>query len=227
MTTLRRITVPSLAVTLTLLTATTVTAQAASPPTVSLVPFGRATITLPAPVGFVEMLASSDEFKKRFASTDTQDSLAVHIPTETAAAYQSGQMLKFYTLVRVLRQLRAVDISTADFEDLAEQLTSKKLMASKEFQDYLAKQQEKGGPVGQPVDLGLLARTPNSVSVMALLPLSAGDKQATLIGVNSSIFVRNRLVYLYMYRMLESPADFQIVQDAAVDWVARTVAANR
>jgi hypothetical protein len=214
-------------VSIALLTATAAAAQPASPPTVTLLPFGRVTLTLPAPAGFVEVRAGSEEFQKRFASTDTQDSLAVHLPKETAAAYQSGQMLTFYTLVRVLRELRAVDISAADFEDLAEQMASKKLMASKEFQDFLAKEKQQGSPVGQPVDLGLLERTPNSVSVMALLPVSAGDKQATLVGVNSSVFVRNRLLYLYMYRVLESPADFKIVQDAAIDWVARTVAANR
>ena len=201
---------------------------AATPGAPIRVALGNVTLSIPPPVGFVDLHAGNDDIKQRFTSNVGQDTLAVHVPAATAAAYQAGQNLGFYTLVRVMQKLRAVDVPAADFDGLANELAAKKMFSSEEFQDYLARSKQRTGiTIGKPIDLGVVARTPQSVTTLVILTLESGSQQVTKLTASSTVFLRGRVVFLYMYRDMESPADLKVLQDAALDWVQRTVAANR
>ena len=201
---------------------------AATPGAPISVALGSVTLSIPPPAGFVDIHAGHDDIQQRFTSNVGQDTLAVHVPAATAAAYQPGQALGFYTLVRVMKTLRAVDVAPAEFEGMVNEIAAKKMFSAAEFQDFLARSKQRTGiTVGKPIDLGVLARTPQSVTTLAILSLENGSQQVTKLTASTTVFLRRRVVFLFMYRDMESPADLKVLQDAATDWVQRTVAANK
>ena len=192
------------------------------------VSLGEVTVTIPAPAGFEEKFASSDDIRKRFASTQTQDTLAVHIPKDVAASLQPGQALSFYTLVRVSKELRAVDVTAEDFAALAKELTSKKIFSAKEAQDYIAAAQRRTGiSMGRPIELGLVARTPESVSTLMIVQLASGESSATRLCVTATVFVRRRVLFFFSFRDFGSAEDLKTLPDFSSQWLQAILASNR
>lgn len=192
------------------------------------VQLGAVKVMLPAPAGFEDMFATSDDIKRRFPSTLTQDTLAVHVPSDVAATFRPGQALSYYTLVRVLKEVRAVDVTAAEFKELAAALSKKKLFSMKEAQDYIAAAERRTGmALGTPTELGVVGRTPQSVSVMSLIPLSKGPQQVTRVTVMAAVYIRRRLIYLNSFRDLATVDDIKILQDFSGRWVEAVIAANK
>lgn len=221
--------------------------QPASGASEHLYRLGDHDVSIPPPEGFVEAASRSEELKKFFEATEAKelDTLAVHLPAEVMEKVARGEhpFLEFYTKVSVSKQLRSMDQSQADFSGIVSYLRANNAklfnLKSPEMQSQL-KQQNKNltellksdakFDLSQPVSLGEIESTENSYGVLMLmkLKLNVGDEQLEkmIIGGTSAVRVKNRLVWIYTYRVFNSEKDSDVLRDFTKRWLADILRAN-
>jgi hypothetical protein len=207
---------------------------------------GDVVIVVPPPNGFEEAASQFENIRTRMSVTEDpgNDMLAVHLPAADCEKLRQGAVpgLTFYTKISVRKAIRSQNYSPVEFEairsDFQKQSTALLDITSPQFKSTLEHAEKAIKELGdqsklemsQPVNLGEFDSKPNIYSVMLLLNLTFrdGDNQRVIPLLSSISFVRvkQRLLYVYVYRRYESKADVEVLRDFSQQWTASIVAAN-
>jgi hypothetical protein len=188
---------------------------------------GNVTVTIPPPKGFEEVLGRFDDIRKRNPDSERLENLAMHLPSDVAKSFTPGQDLTFYTKVSVSRAGRAVEITDAFFADAAKQVAGANAFDQDAVKQRLAElEKQRGVAITQPLQMGTIDQTPNSMTTLALAAVSAGDRKVNLLMTTTLLHVRRRLVFAYAYRVFETSRDRTVLETLTKDWVRGILAAN-
>ena len=222
----------------------------------SSVQFGDKVIVVPAPEGFEEASSEFKQIKDRFLATEapSTDFLLAHLPADDCQSLRNGGtlVLNRYTKVSVRRELRDKTFSDDDMAASVAEFrknggaildpdgpTMKAVIESAER--GLTKLESK--PVGLGLNatenLGEFDVRPEVYSVMLLLTykVDSGGTQSLLpmLASLTLLKVKQRLLYVAVYRRISSPAALKIelkpgiseVKQLTTKWVNTILAANK
>ena len=212
----------------------------------SSVQMGDQRITIPAPQNFEEASSQFKIIKDTFTATEAQGNnmIAVHLPKSECDKLRSGTAteMNFYTKISVREAVRTLDLSPEQFATLIEQFRG----SSSQILDFNSpamkatlarmnrnlsdlRQEETKVDLSQPVNLGEFDTRPNIYSIMLLVRLKANpndDVGKLIAGSLSYVRVKQRLIYVYAYRLYKSTNDVEILKDFTKQWVGQILAAN-
>ena len=208
---------------------------------------GNRDVSIPPPKGFVEATSRSEDVKRVFEATEAAglDTLAVHVPADVMEKIIWGERpeLEFYTKVSVAKILRNVDSSQADFAKGVSYLRANNArmfdFTRPEFQSQFKKQNEGLSELlkrdtkidlAQPASLGEIENTRNSYGTLLLtkVRIQSGsiDKERILLMGASVVRIRERMVWIYTYRVFNSDKDTDILKAFTKRWLADILRAN-
>jgi hypothetical protein len=188
---------------------------------------GNVSVDIPPPNGFEDMLHQSEEFRRRIGENERLVNIAAHLPSEAAKAFTAGQDIPLYTKVSVSRGAVETDITDEFFAGLVKQQTETAVYDQDFLKKYLADRgKQLGVTMDKPVALGVIDQTPKSYSTLALAALSTGDRKINLLFSTTFLHIRRRLIFAYVYRIIESQKDQALVETLTRDWVRSILAAN-
>lgn len=209
---------------------------------------GAREIILPAPDGFEETASRIQSIQTAFGVTEDPnlELLAVHVPAEVFRKLQAGEAapLSFYTKVSAPKRGKLTDFSEADmaavgasFEATSAEIfdinkpTMQKILRDLKTRVADLTDDSLKLDISQPVNLGLLEKSPNIYSVMLLATITEQEgeeqKQTPVLCATSFVRLNHRLIYVYAYRKMTSDADVKALQDFSKTWTKKIVAANR
>ena len=188
---------------------------------------GNVSIDIPPPRGFEEMLSRSEEFRQRIGEPERLWNLAAHLPSEAAKTFKAGQDLALYTKVSVSRAAVESDITDEFFAGVVKQQAAPDVYDQDYLKKYLAERgKQLGVTADTPVALGVIDQTPKSYSTLAMTTVSIGDRRINLLFSTSLLHLHRRLIFAYVYRIIESQKDQALVETLTRDWVKSILAAN-
>jgi hypothetical protein len=213
------------------LPATTLQSSGAQPSPSTTAPhvysLGDVSVTVPPPQGFEEMLGRSAEFRERLIQNERLVNLAAHLPGESVKTFTPQQDLPLYTKVSVSRAAMTADISDEFFEGLIKQQAATSLYDQDFLKKYLADLGKRQSvAIEKPIPLGTIDQTSKSFSTLALMAISQGDRRLNLLVSSSFLHVRRRLIFAYVYRIVESQKDQALIETLTKQWVRSILAAN-
>ncbi|HEY0050479.1 MAG TPA: hypothetical protein VGB68_14405 [Pyrinomonadaceae bacterium] len=208
---------------------------------------GNKQIVIPSPNGFLEAGSQIPVIKQHFTATESggNDFLAAHIPAEHLQRLKKGEIfdLTFYTKVSVSKRLKTLDSTEADFAQLV--ATFKKGFPAlsdpngKEMKSTLKSisenlsnlnKTETTYTLSQPLNVGLIEDSRNAYGTILLtqIKLTSGGKEIVrmMLGGISAIRVREKIVFIYTYRVYEKEQDIAEIQQFSKQWLTRIIAAN-
>jgi hypothetical protein len=184
-------------------------------------------VDIPPPRGFEEMLSRSAEFRQRIGEPERLWNLAAHLPSETAKTFKADQDIPLYTKVSVSRAAVETDITDEFFAGVVKQQADTTIYDQDFLKKYIAdRAQQLGVTLDKPVPLGLIEQTPRSYSTLGLTTVSTGDRKINLLFSSSLLHLNRRLIFAYVYRIIESQKDQALVETVAREWVKSILAAN-
>jgi hypothetical protein len=188
---------------------------------------GNVSIHIPPPRGFEEMLSRSEEFRRRIGEPERLWNLAAHLPNEAAKNFKADQDISLYTKVSVSRAAVETDITDGFFAGVVKQQSDTAIYDQDFLKKYMAdRAKQLGVTMDKPVELGVIEQTPKSYSTLALTVVSTGDRQINLLFSTSLLHLHRRLIFAYVYRIIESQKDQALVETLTRDWVRSILAAN-
>jgi hypothetical protein len=222
----------------------------------SSVQLGDKVVVIPAPAGFEEASTQFKEVKDRFIATEApiNDFLLAHFPIDDCQALRNRKPIDLsrYTKVAVLKEFREKPFSDADMTATLTAFrtnggalldpdgpTMKRLLenASRNLSSLEGKQIDLGFNATE--NLGEFDVRPEVFSVMLLFTsrMDSGGTQSITQMLSSLSFlkVRERLVYVMVYRKISSPAALKTelkpsmveVKQFTTKWVNEILAANK
>jgi hypothetical protein len=204
-----------------------VAAQGDEPAPASRHALGSVTVTIPSPRGFEEVLTRLPDMRARMGDTDRLETLASHLPAEVVRTYKPGQDFTFYTKVSISRAAKTSDVPDAMFAELTKQLAGASVYEQDFVQKRLAElEKERGVTLEKPMQLGVVDRTPKSLTTLMLMTVGAGGRKWNVLGTNSAMHLRKRLLFVYGYRVFETTKDREILEQFTKEWVRAILAAN-
>lgn len=229
--------------------ATAVQAQdhAAEQAKTSSVRLGDKVIVIPDPPGYEEATSQFPKYKERILATEgpDNDTLLAHLPVSDCELLRKDSAATYnqYTKVSVLRAARNVTVSPAM---MAEAVAS--------FRQNLGAYLDPNGPMlkgllnkaekglsevdsketkidlSDPRQLGEFDVRPDIDSFLVLMTVNvnSGGVEVTVPMLASLSFVRlkERLIYVYVFRKYRAQADIEEVKQFATRWATSIVAAN-
>lgn len=222
----------------------------------SSVQLGNKVVVVPAPEGFEEASTQFKDIKDRFVATEapSNDFLLAHFPIDDCQLLRkSGAVaLNRYTKVSVLKDLRQQAFSDADMAaSVAEFRKSSGALLDPDgpTMKAIAENAERGlsNLDSKPIELGFnatenlgefdLRREVFSVMLLITLKADSGGTQSITPMLASLTFlkVKQRLVYVAVYRKISSPAALKTelkpgmseVKQFTTKWINEILAANK
>jgi hypothetical protein len=207
---------------------------------------GNQVVIIPTPVGFEEAASQFEEVKRRMTVTEdpSNDMLAVHLQKEDCDKLRQGAspVANFYTKVSIRRPNRTRVFTEKDFGEVVARfrengaqildLKSPQMKAIVERLDKTLSELNNGVAfeMSQPINLGEFDTRPNVYSVMLTLNYSYeenGTRHAKpLLGSLSYLRVKDRLLYVYTYRLYASKNDIEVLQEFTRKWIGEIISAN-
>ena len=188
---------------------------------------GSVTISIPPPKGFEEVLSRFQDMRDRMPDTDRLENLAVHLPADVVKTFVPGQDLSFYTKVSISKAIKTSDVSETFFAGMKKEMASGKVFDAEALRKYLAEVKQKPGiTVNQTVQLGVVDQTPETITVLGLMTVTAGDRKVDVLFSTSGVYLRRRFFIVYSFRMLETTKDVAALIAFTKDWVGSIVTAN-
>jgi hypothetical protein len=214
-----------------------------TPPAADNYQFGTARIRIPAPDAFFDVFPRFTAVRDRFIATENPGltSLAVHVPDLMAAELNKSQDigLSFYTKVSVSKGLRTTNVTSAQFRTfiatLEEQFDASFDVNAPVIRNSVEKSRkalnkqygnETDLDISATKNLGFFQNTANVFSGAVLITVEAYGSTIPMVGSLSLIHVKNRIVYVYVYRSLKDEQDPVILRDFTKKWTAAIIAAN-
>ena len=188
---------------------------------------GNVSVDIPPPRGFEEMLSRSEDFRRRVGESDRLWNFAAHLPSEVAKTFKADQDIPLYTKVSISRAAVETDITDDVFAGLVKQQSETAVFEQDFLKKYLAdRARQLGVTMDKPVALGLIEQTPRSYSTLALTTVSGADRRINLLFSTSLLHLHRRLIFAYVYRIIESQKDQALVETLTREWVRSILAAN-
>lgn len=210
---------------------------------------GNVKIIIPAPDGFEDVSSIKSVQERIISRTDTgNDLLAAFLPKETMDALrnQNSDIKNLFNSadVQILKKAREKNLSASDFVGILKYLQSSGLgkfdlknPILKERIENVEKnitEQNKGNAaldISKTESLGEFRHTDNVFSQLVLMKMSfqTGNisKDAIVIGGVSLIRVKQRLLYVYIYREFKSKDDIEQLKNLSNKWTSEIIAANQ
>jgi hypothetical protein len=188
---------------------------------------GDVRVDIPPPRGFEEMLSRSEEFRQRIGEPERLWNLAAHLPAEAAKTFKADQLIPLYTKVSISRAAVETDITDEYFAGVVKQQSDPSVYDHDFLKKYMTdRSRQLGVTLDKPVALGAIDQTPKSYSTLAMATVSTGDRRVNLLFTNSLLHLRRRLIFAYVYRIIESQKDQSVIETLTRDWVRSILAAN-
>ena len=188
---------------------------------------GNVSIDIPPPRGFEEMLSRSEEFRRRIGGSERLVDLAAHLPSEAAKTFKADQDISLYTKVSISRAAVETDITDEFFSGVVKQQSATDVYDQDFLKKYLAERgKQLGVTMDKPVALGAIDQTPTSYSTLSLTAVSNGTRRIDMLFSTSLLHLHRRLIFAYVYRIIESQKDQALVETLTRDWVRSILAAN-
>lgn len=213
----------------------------------SSVQLGDKLIVIPAPEGFEEAASQFKPIKDRFSATEApgNDMLFVHLPVSDCDLLRKGSNPTYdqYTKISVFRAARALTVTsammTAAVADLRKEAVkfpdpnnattqAMEKHVERALSDINAKQTKID--FTKPEFLGEFDDRSDVFSLLMLMTVKVnlGGVEATTPMLMSVSYVRvkERLIFVYVYRKLDSKADVEPVKLLTTKWTSSILAAN-
>jgi hypothetical protein len=203
---------------------------------------GNATVVVPPPGGFVDVLDLIPNDHGRFASNDLQGLLAIDVPYEILDRLKTQPLmpLDIYTRVVISPQIRERFIkpeifaaTVAEYKKNFASLTdpSGKIMTSTKTEMALWTSQVRGKKTGinfdTPKNLGFFNETPNLLSTMMLVTMKVDDRPVPMLISTSMLRVNGRLINVSVYKRSPSEKDIEVITAFTKSWTDAIFAANK
>jgi hypothetical protein len=214
----------------------------ATKPTSSLsssVQLGEKVVVIPTPAGYEEATSQFKKIKDRFSATEApeNDMLLVHMLAADCELMRQGSNATFsqYTKVSVLRQARALTVTSAMMAAAVEELRAQavKFPDPNNLERALSNLNSKQTTIdfGKPEVLGEFNVAPNVFSLLMLLNVKLNQagvegKPTPMLMSVSYVRVKERIIFVYVYKHLESKADLEPLKAFTTNWTNAIVAAN-
>jgi hypothetical protein len=223
----------------------------ATKPTSSLsssVRLGEKVVVIPTPEGYEEATSQFKKIKDRFSATEApeNDMLLVHMLAADCELMRQGSNATFsqYTKVSVLRQARALTVTSAMMAAAVEELRAQAVKfpdpnnpttvaMEKHLERALSNLNSKQTTIdfGKPEVLGEFNVAPNVFSLLMLLNVKLNQagvegKPTPMLMSVSYVRVKERIIFVYVYKHLESKADLEPLKAFTTNWTNAIVAAN-
>jgi len=216
-----------------------------SPDTFEWIRIGNSkTIKVPAADGFVHLIQNGGPALRRFRLGVTRDVdiLSVYLSSDDWKRANSlpEADLMFYAQFSTQASSENVDVSAWEFYSFSSGIIKNleqifdpkgKVMANAQ-QDLHARvtqntSTEISTELSPPKRLGLVIRNTDMFSILMSQRLRVNDKTATYLITGSSVYVKDRILNLNVYRRYNSDADIPAIGEFTKKWLAAIVAANK
>ena len=203
---------------------------------------GSATVVVPPPGGFVDVLDIIPNDHGRFASNDLQGLLAIDVPSDILERLKTQPLmpLDIYTRVVISPQIRERFIkpeifaaTVAEYKKNFASLTdpSGKTMTSAKTEMSLWTSQVRGRVTGinfdAPKNLGFFNESPNLLSTMILTTLKVDDRPVPMLISTSMLRVNGRLINVSIYKRSPNDKDIDVITAFTKSWTDAIFAANK
>ena len=149
------------------------------------------------------------------------------MPIEAAKTFKADQLIPLYTKVSISRAAVETDITDEYFAGVVKQLSDTSVYDQDFLKKYMAdRSRQLGVTMDKPVALGTIDQTPKSYSTLAMTTVSTGDRRINMLLSTSLLHLHRRLIFAYVYRMIESQKDQALVETLTREWVKSILAAN-
>jgi hypothetical protein len=204
---------------------------------------GAVEVKIPSPDGFTDIFDRFDRVRDRLLASQTKLNLfAIHVPEGLIPelVMQQDRSLGFFTNVCVSPRLRLLNVSQQDYKAVVanlkkngDQLFSEKnpemisavKRSSAALSQYL--NSDAGFEISNMTNLGYIVDTKNAFSSMLLIDISVRQHELSLIASASLIYVKKKVIFVYVYKVLGSENDAATVRTITKDWLTRIVDANK
>jgi hypothetical protein len=203
---------------------------------------GNRTVKIPPPEGFSDIFAGRVAERFRSIEDPANEVLAVHAPDSIAAGLRTApdSDLELYGKVSVFRRLEAVDITPEMFAQLAGAVeksmdayldpngaTVKRVRENSEkgLSEYLGNKTKVD--LTSPKNLGFFDKQSYAFSALVLMTVNVGGTKYPVLFTVSYLNVNSRLIYVYLYKVLNAIDDDEMLRAMTTKWIARIIAANK
>ena len=207
---------------------------------------GGIDVKVPTPDGFQQIDQSSERVRDLAQVGVRPDGrlLAVYMSNDDAARLTRGEAVRpqQWLLLQTFRLAESMDFDDERFKGVAatiEEGTPQIADAAKNYLSELTEQFSRSASSAAlavklrtdgPVSMGLYDRQAHVLSWGLLVPfrVTAGEHSDNFViaGATSVVHVSGKLLFTYVYRMVNSPSDIDWVRSTATAWVAAILGAN-
>jgi hypothetical protein len=196
---------------------------------------GGLNVTLPGPA------ANFDEVGDRLRTTlfellapSTNRLVSAYAPTKTLEELNGGKAaggLDLYAMVEVPRQAEYADCSPELFQTVlkgVEPAFGKLEVVNVETELNLRLKSRGTKPieVGHPEMLGAIFQKTDAAGFAMLLAFKQGDHDVTMAGATAFVRVKRRILFLYLYRIYESPETVSTLRKEVEAWADTILSKN-
>ncbi|MGO9095193.1 MAG: hypothetical protein ACLQGV_08215 [Bryobacteraceae bacterium] len=201
---------------------------------------GGVALTLPGPASdFPEVGDKLRTTVFELLAPSTNRLLSAYVPSDTLARLNQGkqmQGLDLYAMVEVPRQMEYTDCTAKDFEQVLEsagpslgKVDANGIIesAAEEINFRLKSLGAKPVAVDHPEILGGLFKKADVAAFAMLMSLKSGDRSVTMAGGMAVLRIKQRLVFVYLFRRYESPETVNWLHKNLETWCDSILAKNR
>jgi hypothetical protein len=211
------------------------------------VQLGDKVLVIPSPEGYEEASTQFKQVKDRFTATEApeNDMLFVHLPAADCELLRQGSNATYsqYTKISVQRTARELTITsammTAAIADLRKEAAkfadpnnpatvAMERHVERALSDLNSKQTKID--FGKPEILGEFNAGPNVFSLLMLMNVKLNQEGVEVITPMlmsvSYVRMKERIIFVYVYRRLESKADLEPLKAFTTRWTSSMLAAN-
>lgn len=201
---------------------------------------GGTPVILPGPaIDFPEVGDKLRTTVFELLAPSTNRLLSAYVPTDVLAQLNRGKApsgLDLYGLVEVLRGMEYTDCTAKDFEQVLEgagpslgKVDTKGITESvqDEMNSRLKLLGAKPVAVDHPEMLGGLFRKPDVAGFAMLMSVKSGDRSVTMAGGMALVRIKERLIFVYLFRKYESPETVNWLRKNLEPWCDSILAKNR
>ena len=205
--------------------------------------FGDRTISIPAPDGFTNVIGRFPKVTARFNATEDPGNIALasHVPENFVADLEGSQDidLDFYTKVSTKKSLRSTPSTVENYKAVVRDL-------EKNFDTYLDPDGElikkveanyTKGLAGMGTkatirttstkNLGFFEKNEHVFSAMSVSAANISGRMVTTLATMSVVRVKDRLLFVYVYRMFPDEYAVQELTTFTRKYTAKILAANK
>jgi hypothetical protein len=164
--------------------------------------------------------------------------LTAYLPPEAFAKLNAGKLtvgLELYGLVEVLRQAEYVDCTPAAFQELSKNVGTSlgKVAADKmgDVQEEMAVRLKALGAkpieIGKPEMLGGIFEKTDAFGYAMLSAYKQEERSVTMIVGMAFLRVKQRLIFVYLYRRYESSDSATLIRRELETWADAILAKNK